>query len=348
MYTHFSFRQIAAVASLVVASLVNLPMLTLANRPLWPPVPGLPDVFYQLTRLLFHLVFTYFFIELNCYGLSEKKYRTWSNLSGWYGFNFVLFVVITGVFVAMLLPWYPQRPVLVMVATYFRTFFVWGTALLIANFLTVVQQNRRFQSENERLKQEKLQAQLDGLRAQLNPHFLFNSLNALSSLIREGSSNTQPYLSRLSQVLRYSLQVQHRPLVSFAEEMQFTTAYLFLLAIRFGDNLRIENALPTQAAWLLPPMSMQLLIENAVKHNVISRAKPLTIHLLPGPAGSYIEIRNNYQPKAEFVDGTGLGLSNLESRFQLLGGKSIQIFRSEHEFCVRLPIIPATHARTDH
>ncbi|KAA9356468.1 sensor histidine kinase [Larkinella humicola] len=341
MNARFSFRQISGIASVIVAVLVNLPLIRLANQTQLAVIPGLPDTVFLVVRVLFQIAFTFFFIELNRYVLIRKRYEPWLNLAGWYGINFLLFLAINALFVALVLPWYPERPILVLVTTYFRGFFVWGTALLVANFLTVLQQNRSMQTENERLKRESLQAQLDGLRAQLNPHFLFNSLNALSSLIREGSANTQPYLSKLSQVLRYSLQVQNRSLVPFAEEMQFTMAYSFLLTMRFGANLQIYNELPVEVSWLIPTMSLQLLIENSVKHNVISNVKPLTIRLSIDLSGAFIRVSNSYQPKPEPADGTGMGLSNLENRYRLLTGKAIQIVRTEREFSVHLPIIPA-------
>ncbi|GAB4052202.1 sensor histidine kinase [Spirosoma litoris] len=340
MNLRLSWRQIAGIASLIAAVLVNLPLIRLTARSNLAILPGIPDVGLAISRLVFHLAFTFFFIELNRRVLTTKSYSPRFGLPTWYGLNFLLFIVLTGLFVAIVLPWYPERPVLVIVTTYFRSFFLWITALLLANFLTVLQQNRTILLENEQLKQQNLQAQLDTLRAQLNPHFLFNSLNALSSLIREGGPKSQQYLAKLSQVLRYSLQVQQQSLVPFAEEMQFTSAYTFLLTIRFGDNLEIDNQLPTEAPWKIPPMSLQLLIENAVKHNVVSNSRPLAISLTVDAAGQYIVVRNACQPKLASSDGMGSGLSNLDSRFRLLTGKSIQIVRTDDAFSVHLPIIP--------
>lgn len=340
MDLRLSWQQIAGVASLLVAILVNLPLVTLTTRSRWAMVPGVPDAMFSLSRLGFHFVFTFFFIELNRRVLTAKSYRPRLSLTGWYGVNFLLFTVFTGVFIVCVLPWNAERPMLVISSSYFRTFFVWLTALLIGNFMTVLKDNRTMQLEKEVLKREKLQAQLDALRGQLNPHFLFNSLNALSALIREGGPKSEQYLAKLSQVLRYSLQVQQQSLVSFSDEMQFTVAYSFLLTIRFGNNLLIDNQLPAQAPWKIPPMSLQLLIENAVKHNIVSNTRPLPITLATDPMNEYIVVSNAYQPKVEPVEGTGSGLSNLDSRFRLLTGKSIQISRTDEEFRVHLPIIP--------
>ncbi|WP_080057711.1 sensor histidine kinase [Spirosoma aerolatum] len=348
MNSRLSWRQIAAVASLIIGVLVNLPLLRLTARARLSFLPGAPDVGPGLavSRLIFHVLFAFFFIEINRYVLGRKLYRNRFGLVGWYGINFILYVFLTGAFVALLVLWYPDRPMLVVITSYFRSFFVWVTALPIGYFLTVLQENRAMQAENEQLKRQSLQAQLDTLRAQLNPHFLFNSLNALSSLIREGEPKSQQYLAKLSQVLRYSLQTQQQTLVPFADEMQFTSAYSYLLTIRFGTNLRIENALPAQAPWLIPPMSLQLLIENAVKHNVVSNARPLTIHLTTDPTHEWIVVRNARRPKAEPTDGMGSGLSNLDNRYRLLTGKSIQLIRTDNEFSVHLPIIPLTSGQS--
>ncbi|GAB4032298.1 sensor histidine kinase [Spirosoma gilvum] len=344
MNVRLSWRQIAGVASLIIGVLVNLPLLRLTAKARLSFLPGAPDVGPGLavSRLIFHVLFAFFIIELNRYVLGRKLYRTRLGLLGWYGINFLFYVFLTGAFAVLLVVWYPDRPMLVVITSFFRSFFVWVTALPIGYFLTVLQENRAMQAENEQLKQQSLQAQLDALRAQLNPHFLFNSLNALSSLIREGGPRSQQYLARLSQVLRYSLQVQQQTLVPFADEMQFTAAYSYLLSIRFGDNLCIENALPAQASWQIPPMALQLLIENAVKHNVVSNARPLTIRLTVDTTNECIVVSNVNQPKSEPIDGMGSGLSNLDSRYRLLTGKSIQIVRTKDEFAVLLPIIPLT------
>ncbi|MVM41719.1 hypothetical protein GO730_35335 [Spirosoma sp. HMF3257] len=340
MNLRLSWRQISGIASLIVAVLVDLPLITLTTRSRWATVAGIPDAGFSLSRLIFHIFFTFFFIELNRYVLTNRSYRPRLSLAGWYGLNFLLFLVLTGLFVAFaVLPWYSERPILVVGSTYFRTFFVWLTTLLIGNFLTVLKQNRLMQAENEQLRQQSLQAQLDALRAQLNPHFLFNSLNALSALIHQDGPKSQQYLTKLSQVLRYSLQVNQQTLVPFADEMQFTSAYAYLLTIRFGSNLLIDNQLPNDALWEIPPMSLQLLIENAVKHNVVSSSRPLAISLAVDPAGQYLVVRNACQPKLESADGMGSGLANLDSRFRLLAGKPIQIVRTDDEFSVHLPII---------
>ncbi|QDK81066.1 hypothetical protein EXU85_21610 [Spirosoma sp. KCTC 42546] len=352
MNTRMSWRQIAGFASVIVAVLVDLPLITLTARSRWVGMPGIPDAGFSMSRLCFHIVFTFLFIELNRvvkdrvtkdrYGLTDQPHHPRFSVLSWYALNFLLFLLLTGLFAFVLLSWYPERPILVMATSYFRTFFVWVTALLIGNFLNVLQQNRLMQAENQQLKQQSLQAQLDTLRNQLNPHFLFNSLNALSSLIREGEPKSQQYLAKLSQVLRYSLQVQQQSLVSFADELQFTSAFSYLLSIRFGSNLYINNQLPTDAPWKIPPMSLQLLIENAVKHNIVSTSRPLTIQLSADVARGCIIVRNTYQPKLDPSDGMGSGLTNLDGRFHLLTGKSIQILRTDDEFIVHLPIIPAT------
>lgn len=293
-----------------------------------------------LSRFVFHFALAFCFIEVNRYYLRRQQ-KGKRRLLLWYTANFLLFLVLCGLFALILLAGYTSRPLLAIGTSYFHSFFVWLAAVLIGNFITVLQENRDIQAENALLKQQSLQAQLDSLKAQLNPHFLFNSLNALSSLIREGGPKSQQYLTKLSQVLRYSLQVQQQTLVPFADEMQFTMAYMYLLTIRYGTNLLIENQLPQQAPWFIPPMSLQLLIENAVKHNVVSTARPLTIYLTVDEDKTHLVVYNPIQPKAAPAEGMGNGLMNLDSRFRLLTSKPIRIRQTTESFWVYLPILTA-------
>ncbi|OIN56238.1 hypothetical protein BLX24_25925 [Arsenicibacter rosenii] len=294
---------------------------------------------FFVLRFLFYSAFAFFFIEFNRWGLTRRPMQGALQLIGWLTVNMLLYGVIIGLFVVLVMKTLPNYPVLVAFTAYFRGFFIWLVALLIGYFLNVLDQNRTMLAENERLKQQTIQAQFNALRDQLNPHFLFNSLNTLSSLIREHSELSQPFVQKLSQVLRYSLQVQQQKLVPIAEERQFTAAFAFLLHMRFGEQLRIIDELPDNPPWLIPPMTLQLLIENAVKHNVISRARPLTILMQSDDAGGVIRVSNPYQPKAEPTDGTGTGLANLDTRIKLLTGQSIRIACQHDTFTVSLPII---------
>lgn len=192
--------------------------------------------------------------------------------------------------------------------------------------------------ENQQLRTENLVNQYEALKSQLNPHMLFNSLNTLRSLIREAPDRAQDYLQELSRVLRYTLQENESQSVTLREEIDFTRAYMFLLKMRYEEKLtfdiRVDEAMEKR---LLPPMSVQLLIENAVKHNEISNRRPLVIRI--DTADGWLTVSNPVQPKLTSSAGTRIGLANLAKRYSLLFKKEIEV-REEHEhFIVRIPLI---------
>lgn len=192
--------------------------------------------------------------------------------------------------------------------------------------------------EQEKLRREYVQSQLEGLRSQVNPHFLFNSLNTLTWLIPEDSDKAVKFVQQLSKVYRYVLEIKDQQLVSVEEELNFLSAYQFLLKERFGDNLRIKVDVPGEYhAQLIIPLSLQMLFENAIKHNVISSQRPLEITL-------WIEdqkllVRNNLQRKAQSMDSTQVGLENIRHRYSFYTQKEVSILESEAYFLVALPLI---------
>ena len=192
--------------------------------------------------------------------------------------------------------------------------------------------------ENEQLQAENIRNQYEVLKNQLNPHMLFNSLNTLRSLVRENQDKAQDYIQELSRVLRYTLQGNESQSVSLREEMDFASAYIFLLKMRFENNLQFDIQIDKSLEeYRLPPMSVQVLIENAVKHNEISNRKPLTIHITTDKEKN-LSVSNVIQPKWTATSGTGIGLANLAKRYRLLFKQDIQITEGE-EFTVRIPLI---------
>lgn len=194
--------------------------------------------------------------------------------------------------------------------------------------------------QNQQLQEQMAVSQYEALKSQLNPHMFFNSLNTLSLLVEKDEAAAQQYIQELSKVLRYTLQRNGDKGISLKQEMNFVTAYIYLLKMRYEDNLcfdfRIDDRLDT---YELPPMAVQLLIENAVKHNEISSRNPLTISVYT--EGENLVVSNPVQEKRGINKGTGIGLSNLMKRYELLYKKEIQIMRNE-TFRVILPLIPVT------
>lgn len=192
--------------------------------------------------------------------------------------------------------------------------------------------------ENQQLQAENIRNQYEALKNQLNPHMLFNSLNTLRSLVREDQERAQKYIQELSHVLRYTLQGNESQCVTLHEEMDFASAYIFLLKMRYEDNLAFNIRIDrTMEDYYLPPMSIQILIENAVKHNEISNRHPLTICIATDAAGG-IFVSNPMQPKLTTSVGTGVGLANLSKRYQLLFRQEIFI-TEDKDFTVRIPLI---------
>lgn len=197
---------------------------------------------------------------------------------------------------------------------------------------------RETKLQAEQLSKEKLQTQLNVLLQQINPHFLFNSLNALSALINENPKDAQKYLSDLSKVYRYLLQTNENELTTLTSELNFNDSYFHLLQTRFGKGVvLLKHIHPDDVNMLLPPLTLQLLVENAVKHNTVGKNKPLTIEIISG--GDYVLVRNNLQRKSLKVESGKVGLSNIAEKYRLINKSSIDISEDGEYFVVKVPLI---------
>lgn len=190
-----------------------------------------------------------------------------------------------------------------------------------------------------RLERARIESELEALRAQIDPHFLFNSLNTLAFLIREADGRAATFTERLARVTRYLIACRGRRLVLLTEELEFVDDYGELLALRFGDALSLRCKLRSLRPdrYLVPPVSLQLLVENAVKHNEVSGERPLEVVIRDdGPA---IVVSNRRAPRAA-SGGPGLGLRNLAERVRLTGGGELVVDAAAERFAVRLPLLP--------
>lgn len=193
--------------------------------------------------------------------------------------------------------------------------------------------------ETEELKKANLQSQFESLKSQVSPHFLFNSLNTLSSLIEENPDTAVKFVNQLSKVYRYLLQSNDKELITVKEEIDFLEAYIFLLKTRFDEGFAVDMNIPEEIlATSIPPLTLQILVENAVKHNVVSMTRPLIIKITSMEAGT-ISVINNIQKKTINVASTGMGLSNISAKYKLLNKPTINIEENSLEFSVTLPII---------
>ncbi|WP_317171524.1 sensor histidine kinase [Spirosoma profusum] len=194
-------------------------------------------------------------------------------------------------------------------------------------------------TDAEALKKAKMQTELDALRQQVNPHFLFNSLNSLTALISEDPQKAELFSEELSTVYRYLLRSNETPLVPLASELDFINSYYHLLKTRHGDALTLITAIqPGLETRQLPPLTLQLLIENAVKHNIILPEQPLIISLTTD-AQQQLIVSNNLQRKLTRALSNGVGLSNILSKYQMLGQPTPTIEDDGHEFRVTLPLV---------
>ena len=181
-------------------------------------------------------------------------------------------------------------------------------------------------------------AQFDALKNQLDPHFLFNSLNVLVSLIEENPKAATKFTTSLSKVYRYVLEQRNKELVSVDEELKFARTYVGLLKTRFEDSIEIE--IPDQGSIenaKVVPLSLQLLIENAVKHNIVSSNKPLKLRIYE--QDQFLVIENNLQKKQVIKESSGVGLQNIESRYRLLTNRQMTINETTDTFKVSVPIL---------
>ena len=200
----------------------------------------------------------------------------------------------------------------------------------------------------EELLRAGTQAQLDALQSQLDPHFLFNNLNTLAALIEPGNAPAQQFVEQLADVYRYVLLAQGRATVPLAEELAFVETYLALHKARFRENLRVEiNLAPAALARHVAPLSVQLLVENALKHNVASREHPLHLRLtVAAAAPDALVVQNTLRPRtAGLAPGTGTGLANVRRRYELLGtAQPLEAGIVANEFRVQLPLLELPQA----
>lgn len=221
----------------------------------------------------------------------------------------------------------------------YTNFFVSALVVGCVLIIRLIYQKQTINLENETLRREALQSQFESLKNQLSPHFLFNSLTALKTLIREAPETAQNYINNLSKALRYTLQSNEKQLVTLKEEMGFMDSYIYLVSLRFDTNLLVNvNINEEYSFFRLPPLTIQTLVENAIKHNEISREKPLIIGISTSETGR-LAVWNNIQPKITEEEGTGIGLTNLSKQFQLLRGEDIFISRNDNQFRVEVPLI---------
>jgi two-component system, LytTR family, sensor kinase len=193
--------------------------------------------------------------------------------------------------------------------------------------------------EAEQLKSTTAQAELQVIKNQINPHFLFNNLNVLSALVMQNNEEANKFIEAFSQVYRYILHNQDKELVVMSAELDFIKPYIFLLEKRFSQGLKITVDIPEKYNnYFIIPASIQMLIENAIKHNVATRTKPLHI-LLHANGNSILEVSNNLQLREMVENSTEIGLQNIIKRYKIVSGKEVEVKQTVDTFKVTLPLL---------
>ena len=248
----------------------------------------------------------------------------------------VLFTVVVTILLLRIWEWwrgilfdsYYDFIIVSLVITFLITLFLHGKEFLVRWRQTAV--------EAERYQKESIKANFESLKNQVNPHFLFNSLNVLTSLVYQDADKAARFIKKLSEVYRYVLDKQSHELVTVQEELTFVESYVYLQKIRFGDNLKVE--LPIAGEGKVVPLSIQMLLENAIKHNEVSSENPLTIVIKREP--DYLVVKNTVRLKSvPLEENSGLGLTNIQSRYEFLSDKALIINKSEADFEVKIPIL---------
>lgn len=212
------------------------------------------------------------------------------------------------------------------------------TVIAIYESIYFMNELRKSVEEKEMLKRESLRAELNALKTQVNPHFLFNNLNTLSSVIPENPKLAVDFVQQLSKLYRHILEVKDEQSILLKDELDVMKAYAFLLQTRFGNNLDVVINVPDEKLnKRIVPLSLQLLMENAIKHNIVSSDKPLRIEVTS--LNGKLVVSNNLQKKNQVNESTGIGLDNIRNRYKLLGNGQVEVTENGSDFTVSIPLI---------
>ncbi len=207
---------------------------------------------------------------------------------------------------------------------------------------------RRSELAVARFQRENIRAQLDALKNHLDPHFLFNNLNILSALIDTDTTRSREYVDKLADVYRAILRRKADDLIPVSEELAFVDSYLYLLRARFENNVQFHiEADPACYSCMLPPLTVQMLLENAIKHNHIQAGRPLVIELYTTPEGDYLTVRNTLSEKTA-TENSGSGLQNIQNRYAHFTDKPVKVIRTASHFEVSVPLLHIESAESFH
>ena len=298
-------------------------------------------LYTMLYSLALHLANTYLFITLDKIFVNErfsKKRILVGFVSSFFLSLFVIFLL--RLFISILIE---NQSLSFFVANESASDYIVASVftfvvLLIIHFIYIYKGYQENKVKEQKIIAGTANAKFESLKNQIDPHFLFNSLNVLSSLIEENPENAQRFTTSLSKIYRYVLEQKDKELVSVEEELAFAKTYMNLLKMRFENSLFYE--LPTtilNPEAKVVPLSLQLLLENTVKHNVVSEQRPLHIRIFI--EGDYLAIQNDYQKKEVLQERKGVGLQNIINRYGIITNRKVLIEQNEETFTVKIPIL---------
>ena len=215
--------------------------------------------------------------------------------------------------------------------------------MVFVNINYIIEDWRNSILKNENLEKENIKAKLEALQTQLSPHFLFNNFNIIDALIETNPDLARKYIQGLSTVFRYILDNKNRELVTLESELHFIKEFMFLMETRFDKNILLRIVLPKECLRLyIPPVSLQLIIENAIKHNEISSRNQLTI-AIESKEQDYLTVSNNIKVKKGISKGTGTGLNNISERYRYLTSKEIMVNHDKNNYQISIPLLKVSN-----
>lgn len=349
MTRKFSADEKATFKKDIIIKLICIPVLATGIANISGIITNFRYNNWQLLASYFYFILLAWFIwEGNVRLMFFIRKNIPAHLSTYYKSIIILYVSIT-VYTAIistigLLAWLHFSK---EVTTSYHIFFITVmiivvSAILVTNLYELYYLKERQQDTEKRAEQldlAKTHAELTALKNQIDPHFLFNSLNTLSYLISSDPVNARLYNDTLAKVYRYILINREKNLVTASDELEFLSNFFYLLKIRYDDaidmNIEIKNVIAEDL--FLPPISLQVLLENAIKHNELSKNNPLSIYV--SITSNYVTMKNYIIQKKYNPPTTGTGLSNLDNRYMLLTGKTILIYKDSEHFTVKLPLL---------
>ena len=303
-----------------------------------------PENFIELGLAFgFLLVLFWFHRRISSFTASKKFRRISPPFREVFEVLIVIFTTLAVFFVTnwipLMLVFEPEAFVPIRVRNAFGVSIV--VSLFFYYFVERERSKKQLQAEmlrSARLQKENFQAQLENLKDQVNPHFLFNSLNVLVSLIPQDADRATEFTRKLSELYRSFLDNSSEQLIPLRKELEIIDAYMYLLKTRFGESVQFEMQIASEVKKLqLPPGSLQVLLENAIKHNGSTRKKPLLIEIFSEE--DVLVVRNNLQPRLEQIESTSTGLKNIESRYSFLSDKKPEFMKTETYFIAKLPLL---------